>query len=169
MKTKFALFLWIIFVVAAVSGWDWPNIAKIMPVYVAAIPGFIMVSIQLVREMTGWETSKNTAGMDMDQVSDSQLDKVTERRRTLVFFAWFIGGALGIWLLGIVITLPLLVFSLRARRRRRTMVYLADYRRLRLRTHLGSVRIHVGDPLAAGTSFRLVSVRYDNSSSNGGG
>ena len=110
MKTKFALFLWIIFVVAAVSGWDWPNIAKIMPVYVAAIPGLIMVSIQLVREVTGWETSKNTAGMDMDQVSDSQLDKATERRRTLLFFAWFIGGALGIWLLGIVITLPLLVF-----------------------------------------------------------
>ena len=110
MKTNFALFLLIIFVVAAVSGWDWPNIAKIMPVYVAAIPGLIMVSIQLVREMTGWETTKNTAGMDMDQVSDSQLDKATERRRTLLFFAWFIGGALGIWLLGIVITLPLLVF-----------------------------------------------------------
>jgi len=110
MKTNFALFLLIIFAVAVVSGWDWPNIAKIMPVYVAAIPGLIMVSIQLVREMTGWETTKNTAGMDMDQVSDSQLDKATERRRTLLFFAWFIGGALGIWLLGIVITLPLLVF-----------------------------------------------------------
>jgi hypothetical protein len=110
MKTNFALFLLVIFAVATFSGWDWPNIAKIMPVYVAAIPGLIMVSIQLVREMTGWETSKNTAGMDMDQVSDSQLDKATERRRTLLFFAWFIGGALGIWLLGIVITLPLLVF-----------------------------------------------------------
>ena len=110
MKTNFALFLLIIFAVAVVSGWDWPNIAKIMPVYVAAIPGLIMVSIQLVREMTGWETTKNTAGMDMDQVSDVQLDKAIERRRTLLFFAWFIGGALGIWLLGIVITLPLLVF-----------------------------------------------------------
>jgi len=110
MKTNFALFLLVIFAVAIFSGWDWPNIAKIMPVYVAAIPGLIMVSIQLVREMTGWETTKNTAGMDMDQVSDAQLDKATERRRTFLFFAWFIGGALGIWLLGIVITLPLLVF-----------------------------------------------------------
>jgi len=51
-----------------------------------------------------------TAGMEMDQVSVVQLDLVTERRRTLVFFAWFIGGVLSIWLLGIVITLPLLVF-----------------------------------------------------------
>jgi len=110
MKTNFALFLLIIFAVAVVSGWEWPNIAKIMPVYVAAIPGLVMVSIQLFREMTGWETGKNTSGMDMDQVSDAQLDKATERRRTLLFFAWFIGGALGIWLLGIVITLPLLVF-----------------------------------------------------------
>ena len=69
-----------------------------------------MISIQLLREMTGWETSKNTSGMDMDQVSVVQLDIATARRRTLWFFAWFIGGALGIWVLGIVITLPLLVF-----------------------------------------------------------
>ena len=110
MRTNFTLFFLAVFLIAAWAGWGWPNIAKIMPVYVAAIPGLIMVSIQLVREMTGWETSKNTSGMDMDQVSDAQLDKATERHRTLMFFAWFIGGALGIWLLGIVITLPLLVF-----------------------------------------------------------
>ena len=33
-----------------------------------------------------------------------------EIRRTWVFFAWFMGGALAIWLLGIVIALPLLIF-----------------------------------------------------------
>jgi len=110
MKTNFALFLLIIFAVATVSGWEWPDIAKIMPVYVAAIPGLIMISIKLFREMTGWESVKSVAGMDMDHVSVVQLDIATERRRALLFFAWFIGGALGIWLLGIVITLPLLVF-----------------------------------------------------------
>lgn len=110
MKANFALFLLIIFTGAAVTGWKWPDIAKIMPVYVAAIPGLIMISIQLFREMTGWESVKSVAGMDMDQVSVVQLDIATERRRTLLFFAWFIGGALGIWLLGIVITLPVLVF-----------------------------------------------------------
>lgn len=109
MKTKFALFLFIIFVGAIWWGWDWPDIARIMPVYVAAIPGLIMISVQLVREMTDWETGKNTAGMDMDDSGENQLDKATERRRTLLYFAWFIGGALGIWLLGIVIALPLLV------------------------------------------------------------
>jgi hypothetical protein len=110
MKTNFALFLLIIFAVAVVSGWEWPDIAKIMPVYVAAIPGLIMVSIQLFREMTGWETGRSAAGVDMDDAGNAELDEATARRRTLLFFAWFIGGALGIWLLGIVITLPLLVF-----------------------------------------------------------
>ena len=46
----------------------------------------------------------------MDEVREVTLDKKVEFRRTLTFFAWFIGGALGIWLLGIVIALPLLVF-----------------------------------------------------------
>jgi hypothetical protein len=51
-----------------------------------------------------------SGGMDMDEVSDVQLDKATELKRTVGYFAWFIGGALGIWLLGLVIALPLLVF-----------------------------------------------------------
>jgi len=110
MKTNFALFLLIIFSVATVSGWEWPNIAKIMPVYVAAIPGLIMVSIQLLRELTGWETGRSAAGVDMDDAGNAELDEATARRRTLVYFAWLIGGAVGIWLLGIVIALPLLVF-----------------------------------------------------------
>jgi hypothetical protein len=48
--------------------------------------------------------------MEMDDVHNIKLDKGTELRRTLVFFAWFIGGAVGIWLLGIVYSLPILVF-----------------------------------------------------------
>ena len=111
MKANLTLFFLVVFVVAAVIGWDWPNIAKIMPVYVAAIPGIILVLVQLYREVTGWQGRRGTAGgMDMDEVSDVQLDRQTELRRTLGYFAWFIGGALGIWLLGLVIALPLLVF-----------------------------------------------------------
>ena len=110
MKTNFALFLLIIFSVATVSGWGWPDIAKIMPVYVAAMPGLVMIVIQIYREATGWETSRNTTGIDMDESGENQLDEATARKRTLAFFAWFIGGALGIWLIGIVYALPLLVF-----------------------------------------------------------
>jgi hypothetical protein len=46
----------------------------------------------------------------MDEVYGARLDKKVERRRTLIFFAWLVGGAVGIWLLGIVVALPLLVF-----------------------------------------------------------
>ena len=111
MKANLTLFFLFLFVAGAVIGWDWPNIAKIMPVYVAAIPGIILVLVQLYREVTGWEGRRAGAGgMDMDEVSDVQLDRQTELRRTLGYFAWFIGGALGIWLLGLVFALPLLVF-----------------------------------------------------------
>ena len=111
MKANLTLFFLVIFAVAAYVGWDWPNIAKIMPVYVAAIPGIILVSVQLYREGTDWEGRRGPAGgMDMDEVTEVKLDQQTELRRTLGYFAWFIGGALGIWLLGLVIALPLLVF-----------------------------------------------------------
>ncbi len=57
MKADFTLFFLVVFVGAALSGWEWPNIAKIMPVYVAAIPGLILVLMQLYRDATGWERS----------------------------------------------------------------------------------------------------------------
>jgi len=112
MKADFTLFFLVVFCAAIYIGWDWPNIAKIMPVYVAAVPGLALVLVQLYRDATAWETTKRapSGGIDMDEVSEVKLDKRTELRRTWTFFAWFIGGALGIWLLGLVISLPLLVF-----------------------------------------------------------
>jgi tripartite tricarboxylate transporter TctB family protein len=112
MKANLTLFFLVIFVVAAILGWDWPNIAKIMPVYVAAIPGFLLVLLQLYRDATGWEKSRSgtSGGIDMDEVSDVKLDRKTELQRTISYFAWFIGGALGIWLLGLTYSMPLLVF-----------------------------------------------------------
>ena len=111
MKVNFGVFLLVVFAVATYTGWDWPNIAKIMPVYVAAIPGLLMIVIQLYREVTNWEAGQVAGGgTEMDDFGNSQLDKTTERRRTLIYFAWFISGAIGIWLIGIVYALPLLVF-----------------------------------------------------------
>jgi Tripartite tricarboxylate transporter TctB family len=111
MRANLTLFFLAVFLVAAWAGRDWPAIAKIMPVYVAAIPGLILVLVQLYREATNWEGRRGRAGagIEMDEVQDVKLDKQTEFRRTLIFFAWFIGGAIGIWLLGIVIALPLTV------------------------------------------------------------
>ena len=111
MNYLFTYFLFFIFLAATVAGWSWPYIAKLMPVYVAAIPGLILVVAQLARDAFGKASAAETNGgsIDMDEVSNVQLESKVEVRRTLLFFGWFIGGALGIWLLGIVIALPALV------------------------------------------------------------
>src|SRR5262245_59705925 len=61
------------------------NIAKIMPVYVAAIPGLILVLVQLYREATDWEGRRGGSGggIEMDEVREVTLDKKVEFRRTL--------------------------------------------------------------------------------------
>ncbi len=112
MKANFTLFLVAVFSGAVLVGWGWPNIAKIMPVYVAAIPGLVLALFQLFRDATRRDGRQTPGGggLDMDEVYAVKLDESVELRRTVTFFAWFIGGALGIWLLGIVISLPLLVF-----------------------------------------------------------
>jgi hypothetical protein len=137
MKANLTIFFLLIFVVAAVIGWDWPNIAKIMPVYVAAIPGIILVLVQLYREVTGSQGRRSSAGgIDMDEVSDVQLDRQTELRRTVGYFAWFIGGALGIWLGYRFASASL---SLHADRRQGKMVHRSDCHGLHLCRRLGSL------------------------------
>ena len=112
MKANFGLFFLAIFSVAVWAGWEWPYIAKLMPVYVAAIPGLVLVLVQLYRDATDWETRRGGTGggIEMDEVYDVKLDKKVEFQRTVTFFAWFAAGAFGIWLVGIVIGLPALVF-----------------------------------------------------------
>lgn len=112
MGNLFTLFLLLIFLAATLSGWTWPYIAKLMPVYVVAIPGLVLATIQLARDTTGKRSASepDPAGLDMDEVYNVTLEKKVELRRTLIYFAWFIGGAIGIWLFGIVIALPLLAF-----------------------------------------------------------
>ncbi|HEX6438890.1 MAG TPA: hypothetical protein VF182_17270 [Candidatus Binatia bacterium] len=111
MNYLFTYFLFFIFLAATVAGWSWPYIAKLMPVYVAAIPGLILIIAQLARDAFGKAPAAETTGgsIDMDEVYDVKLEKSVEVRRTLIFFGWFIAGAVGIWLLGIVIALPVLV------------------------------------------------------------
>jgi hypothetical protein len=110
MTANFTLFFVVVFLAATRIGWEWPYIAKLMPVYIAAVPGLLLALLQLYRDMTDWEKRRGGGGggIEMDEVFTTGLDRGTARRRTLIFFAWFIGGAMAVWLLGIVIALPLL-------------------------------------------------------------
>jgi TctA family transporter len=97
---------------AIVQGWDWPFMGKIMPVYVVALPGLVLAIVQMVRDLTASETTRaeSDRGVEMDEVHRGGLDIGVEIRRTASFFAWYIGAAIAIWLLGIVIALPLFAF-----------------------------------------------------------
>ncbi|MBI2986755.1 MAG: tripartite tricarboxylate transporter permease [Deltaproteobacteria bacterium] len=108
----FTLLLLGVFLAAIAAGLQWPLIAKLMPVYVAAIPGALFVLAQLFRDLTGRQAGEepSSKGGDMDEVYDSGgLDFRTEVKRTMAFFGWTAGGATAVWLLGIVIALPLLI------------------------------------------------------------
>ena len=56
MTANFTLLLIGIFAGAIWWGWQWPYIAKLMPLYVVAIPGLVLAGFQLYRDATGWES-----------------------------------------------------------------------------------------------------------------
>jgi TctA family transporter len=103
------VFFLVLFSLAPFTASGWPLIAKLVPIYVVAIPGIFLTLIQLYREVTAWEGTASESGAQADEVFDVQLDGRIELRRTLGFFAWFAGGAAAVWLLGIVIALPLIM------------------------------------------------------------
>ncbi|MCZ6623314.1 MAG: hypothetical protein O7B35_03615 [Deltaproteobacteria bacterium] len=101
------------FVVATIRGWEWPYIAQLMPVYFVAIPGIVLCVLQFYRDLVGWEQRKGAkqGGIEMDEVFRAGPDTRTEVLRTLTFFGWLTASVVGIWLLGITITLPILVLA----------------------------------------------------------
>ena len=82
MKANLTLFFLAVFLIAAWAGRQWPNIAKIMPVYVAAIPGLLLAVVQLYREATEWEKRKGkSGGMEMDEVREVNLEKKIDNNK----------------------------------------------------------------------------------------
>ena len=114
VQTKSALtfFFLAMFLAAAYYGWDWPLIAKLMPVYWVALPGAVLAAVQLAREFVGWQTpgGEFNPASQVDEVFSTSLDRQTEIRRTASYFGWYAGGALSVWLLGMSWGLPLWVF-----------------------------------------------------------
>jgi len=105
------LFFLAVFVGALVKSWSWPWIAKLMPIYVGAVPGLVLGVAQLFRDsfVRGPDSAARRGGIEMDETFNEGLERRVEVKRTLAFFLWLSGGAAGIWLVGIDIALPLFV------------------------------------------------------------
>ena len=58
MTASFTLFLVAVFIGAVWWGWEWPYIAKLMPVYIAAVPGLVLGVTQLIGEASGSEARR---------------------------------------------------------------------------------------------------------------
>ena len=113
-RSMLTVFFLAVFVGAIYYGWDWPLIAKLMPVYWVAIPGAVLATLQLGREVVGWQTPAGefNPASQVDEVFSTKLDRRAEIWRTVTYFAWFSGGAVSVWLLGMSWGLPLWVFLL---------------------------------------------------------
>lgn len=88
-RSILTLFFLAVFLPAIYYGWDWPVIAKLMPVYWVAIPGAVLATVQLAREMVGWQTPTGefSAASQADEAFSTKLDRRTEIWRTATYFA----------------------------------------------------------------------------------
>ena len=67
--------------------------------------------MQVLPDLTGrraGEKSHSGAGR-REAASETGLGFLTEVKRIMGFFGWFAGGAVAVWLLGIIVALPLLI------------------------------------------------------------
>jgi hypothetical protein len=105
----FSLVWLIFFIVWVYLAKDWRLQARLYP-YAIGIPMVILAIIQVILDLKGVER-KQTDAAPVDFQFSQNIDPALARQRTINIFSWIFGFFLGIWLLGFVITIPLLVFS----------------------------------------------------------
>jgi Tripartite tricarboxylate transporter TctB family len=105
----FSLIWLIFFIVWVYLAQDWRLQARLYP-YAIGIPMVILAIIQVILDLKGVER-KQVDAAPVDFQFAQNIDPALARRRTINIFSWIFGFFLGIWLLGFVITIPLLVFS----------------------------------------------------------
>jgi len=110
MRTRFPAVLSLFF--AALAAWaifaarDWPFYARLFP-WMTAIPLLVLSLVQLGIDL---KESPAKATKVMDFEFSSGVEAAVARQRTLNILAWVFGFALGIWLVGFEIAIPLTVF-----------------------------------------------------------
>jgi hypothetical protein len=101
---------WLIFFIVWVYlAKDWRLQARLYP-WAIGIPMVVLAIIQVILDLKGVQRKQADAA-PVDFQFSQEIDPQVARRRTINIFSWIVGFFLGIWLLGFVITIPLLVFT----------------------------------------------------------
>ena len=101
---------WLIFFIVWVYlAKDWRLQARLYP-WAIGIPMVVLAIIQVILDLKGVQR-KQVDAAPVDFQFSQEIDPQVARRRTINIFSWIVGFFLGIWLLGFVITIPLLVFT----------------------------------------------------------
>jgi hypothetical protein len=101
---------WLIFFIVWVYlAKDWRLQARLFP-WAIGIPMVVLAIVQVILDLKGVQR-KQVDAAPVDFQFTQNIDPALARRRTINIFSWIVGFFLGIWLLGFVITIPLLVFT----------------------------------------------------------
>jgi hypothetical protein len=101
---------WLIFFIVWVYlAKDWRMQARLYP-WAIGVPMVVLAIVQVILDLKGVQRKQSDAA-PVDFQFTQNMDPALARRRTINIFSWIVGFFLGIWLLGFVITIPLLVFT----------------------------------------------------------
>jgi hypothetical protein len=107
-RALFSLFLLGVGTFAVVSAWRWPFKAALFPLAVG-IPLAVVAAIQLVLDLRGRGEPAEGPAVDLQFGGDVPDD--VARRRAAVLFAWIVGFAALVWLVGFPLAVPLFMVS----------------------------------------------------------
>ncbi len=90
---------------------NWLIQASLFP-WSIGIPGLALALVQFWRDSTGWleKDSRRGKGTQVDEAYERTVPARVEMVRTLGFFGWMAGIAIGVWLLGFDYAVSLFVF-----------------------------------------------------------
>ena len=108
-QTIFVAVILVFFSVFVYQATEWRLQARLYP-WAIGIPMVVLALVQIVFELLGKTTRKETGNAPVDFQFGQAMDSAVSRRRTLNIFSWIFGFFIAIWLLGFSVAIPALVF-----------------------------------------------------------
>jgi hypothetical protein len=109
--TLFTLSMAVVFFLAVYTARGWPLGSRLFPWSVGIgmlVLTLVQLAVEIYRSAKSGSPGKHSGTGDLEV--DWTLGTWLIIRRSSIFFGWFVGVILGIWLLGFFITIPLFAF-----------------------------------------------------------